>query len=425
MRNSRALAPGTSGGGSRVLVVGIYYAPDHTGIAPTPLDFLSISPSAECRSRSSRDTSLSAWHVDPRCRWRLRSIERRAGLEVRRLRHYVPRKQSALRRAAYELTFALQVAAQRPAGQPDVVVAVVPSLFSAMVAERIAARHGARLIVWVQDLMGHRWKAARSSTSSPPASARRSTGPGRRPAERDIRVGGGAGRDDPAISRRRVDRQAAFRDLAGPARRGRTSCSPGSICPRARLSGERARPVRGRDPCRADERLSRIAGRGGEAGFIQRAWLRAGKSEKGLAAVAAEAQPDRGGSPRAGFLLLDRPPLVGVSAAPQLLAFPYSARRRHPQSMPSGRYPPAMAQCAGAFLCLAGAKPARRSGAASRGLPDRRRLALEPAGADQPRRLRASPPVSRRDRRQRQRRRGRGPGRDRASDRRPPQPFRA
>ena len=37
-----------------------------------------------------------------------------------------------------------------------------------------------------------RWRAARSSTSSPAASRRRSTAPGRRRASRDIRVGGGA-----------------------------------------------------------------------------------------------------------------------------------------------------------------------------------------------------------------------------------------
>jgi glycosyltransferase involved in cell wall biosynthesis len=94
------------------------------------------------------------WTVDPASRWRLRRVEKRDRFEVRRLRHYVPKKQTAIRRALYELSFALQVALQRPQERPDVVLAVVPSLLSAVVAQRIAARAGVPLVVWVQDLMG-------------------------------------------------------------------------------------------------------------------------------------------------------------------------------------------------------------------------------------------------------------------------------
>ncbi|GAA1273054.1 glycosyltransferase family 4 protein [Pseudonocardia aurantiaca] len=146
---------GPHGGPLRVLAIGINFGPEHTGIAPYTTQL--------CEYLVERGASVSmftgvphypGWIVDPSCRWRLRRVERRGRFEVRRLRHYVPKKQTALRRAAYELTFALQVALQQPKARPDIVLAVVPSLLSAVAAQRIAARAGVPLVVWVQDLMG-------------------------------------------------------------------------------------------------------------------------------------------------------------------------------------------------------------------------------------------------------------------------------
>jgi colanic acid biosynthesis glycosyl transferase WcaI len=148
----------------RVLAVGINYGPEHTGIAPYTTGL--------CEHLAARGMSVSvftgvphypSWTVDPRDRFRIRRTERIRGLEVRRLRHHVPRRQSALRRAAYELSFGAQVATQRPSERPDVVLAIVPSLFGAMAAARIARRAGAPLVVWVQDLMGR--AAAQSGMS--------------------------------------------------------------------------------------------------------------------------------------------------------------------------------------------------------------------------------------------------------------------
>jgi colanic acid biosynthesis glycosyl transferase WcaI len=139
----------------RVLAVGINFGPEHTGIAPYTTQL--------CEYLVARGASVSVltgvphypgWTVDPAFRWRLRRVEKRDRFEVRRLRHFVPKKQTAVRRALYELSFALQVALQRPKERPDVVLAVVPSLLSAVVAQRIAARAGVPLVVWVQDLMG-------------------------------------------------------------------------------------------------------------------------------------------------------------------------------------------------------------------------------------------------------------------------------
>jgi glycosyltransferase involved in cell wall biosynthesis len=54
----------------------------------------------------------------------------------------------------YELTFAGHVSVQRPA-RPDVVLAVVPSLLAALVAQSKARRWNVPCVVWVQDLMGY------------------------------------------------------------------------------------------------------------------------------------------------------------------------------------------------------------------------------------------------------------------------------
>jgi glycosyltransferase involved in cell wall biosynthesis len=146
---------GPHGGPLRVLAIGINFGPEHTGIAPYTTQL--------CEYLAERGASVSvftgvphypSWTVTPQDKWRLCRTETRQNLRVRRLRHYVPKTQSAIRRAMYELTFALQVAVQRSAEPPDVVLAVVPSLLSAVVAQRIAARMGVPLVVWVQDLMG-------------------------------------------------------------------------------------------------------------------------------------------------------------------------------------------------------------------------------------------------------------------------------
>lgn len=142
--------------GKRVLVVGINYAPEHTGIAPY------TTQACEHLQREGADVLVLAgvphyphWSVPADYQGRLRVDEvRRDGVHVRRLRHVVPSQQTAVKRAAYEASFGAHVLAQRLPWVPEIVLAVVPSLLGAAAAARIARRHGARLVVWVQDLMG-------------------------------------------------------------------------------------------------------------------------------------------------------------------------------------------------------------------------------------------------------------------------------
>jgi colanic acid biosynthesis glycosyl transferase WcaI len=77
-------------------------------------------------------------------------MKQRGDVRVRRLRHTLPPTQSGRSRA----TFRACVLTQRLPWKPDVVLAVVPSLFGATSPAAIARRTGAPLVVWVQDLMG-------------------------------------------------------------------------------------------------------------------------------------------------------------------------------------------------------------------------------------------------------------------------------
>src|SRR3954447_23139003 len=94
----------------RVLVVGINYAPEHTGIAPyttQACEFLG-SLGADVRVLTGVP-HYPSWSVPREFRFRLRTRETRNGIDLRRLRHTVPRRQTALRRGLYEATYGLQV----------------------------------------------------------------------------------------------------------------------------------------------------------------------------------------------------------------------------------------------------------------------------------------------------------------------------
>jgi colanic acid biosynthesis glycosyl transferase WcaI len=141
--------------GQRVLVVGINSAPEHTGIAPY------TTQACEHLVAQGADVYVLTgvphyphWTTPAKYRRRVWFEEIHHGVPIRRLRHFVPANQSAITRGTYEATFGLQVAVQKLPWKPDVVLAVVPSLFGATAASFLARRHHARLVVWVQDLMG-------------------------------------------------------------------------------------------------------------------------------------------------------------------------------------------------------------------------------------------------------------------------------
>jgi colanic acid biosynthesis glycosyl transferase WcaI len=152
--------------GKHALLVGINYAPEPTGIAP-----YTTGMAEHLAKHASSVTVLTGmphypnWTLDPAHKWVFRSSETialgdEAGLTVKRMRHYVPGRQSALTRGGYEATFLANASSTRLPHRPDLVIAVTPSLGGAVAGGRLARRHNSKLIVVVQDLMA---KAATQS----------------------------------------------------------------------------------------------------------------------------------------------------------------------------------------------------------------------------------------------------------------------
>lgn len=139
----------------RLLVISTNYAPEVTGIGPYATQL------AEHWAASGAVTDVlagmphyPAWRVDERYRGVWRREESRQGVTVHRRRHYVPPRQSALRRAVFEASVLVHGLLAPPPGRPDAVVSQMPSLAGGVLGARIARRHGVPHLPVVQDLMG-------------------------------------------------------------------------------------------------------------------------------------------------------------------------------------------------------------------------------------------------------------------------------
>jgi glycosyltransferase involved in cell wall biosynthesis len=141
--------------GTRVLVVALNYAPEPTGSAPytAGLAEMLVAQGASVEAIVGVP-HYPAWRVEPDYRYKLRSTETLNGVALRRTRHFVPGRQSALTRLMWEGTFALNAGTTRPSVRPDVVIASTPSLSGAAVGARLAARYDVPFGVVVQDLVG-------------------------------------------------------------------------------------------------------------------------------------------------------------------------------------------------------------------------------------------------------------------------------
>ncbi len=139
----------------RLLIVGINYAPEETGIAPYTAGL------AEHLATLGHEVvaltglpSYPAWHVYDGYRRRLWKRECINGVDVRRRWHYVPPRQSALRRGLYEASFLFTGLSALSLPRPDAVLGVVPSLSSGCVARLAAHRFRVPYGLIFQDLMG-------------------------------------------------------------------------------------------------------------------------------------------------------------------------------------------------------------------------------------------------------------------------------
>jgi colanic acid biosynthesis glycosyl transferase WcaI len=141
--------------GKSIVVVGINYAPESTGIAPYTTGLCELMGSLGARVTAIVGVPhYPAWSVDQRYRGHGRIEEELNGVRVIRVGHYVPSKQTAVRRGLYEGSFLLssRIAARSVAS--DAVIAVSPTLSALRTGAAIARRDRAPFAAIVQDLMG-------------------------------------------------------------------------------------------------------------------------------------------------------------------------------------------------------------------------------------------------------------------------------
>lgn len=138
---------------ARVTIIGLHYSPERSGNAPYTTSLAEGLSAAGHRVHVitgfphypewKRHDGYTGW----------RRPETRRGVSVMRLRHYIPRKPTGLRRLVMELTFGLRVVAASWK-QPDVIILVSPALLSSGLAAIRArlSRNRVPFLVWVQDL---------------------------------------------------------------------------------------------------------------------------------------------------------------------------------------------------------------------------------------------------------------------------------
>jgi len=126
--------------GKRILIVSIFYAPEETGIAPYTTGLAEhLAMLGHQVTVMTAMPSYPHWRVFPEYRGKLRDRELRGKVDVRRVRAYLPRGQSAPRRATYEASFLLAGLTALRLPRPDAILAVIPTLSSGVLA-RVAAR---------------------------------------------------------------------------------------------------------------------------------------------------------------------------------------------------------------------------------------------------------------------------------------------
>lgn len=139
----------------RILLVGINYSPEETGIGPYTAG---LAEGLTGRGHSvivvTGLPSYPQWRVYDGYRRLLCKRESINGVDVRRRWHYVPSTQSAVRRGLYEGTFLLTGLSALALPRPDLLLGVIPSLSGGLLVRLAALRFRVPYALVFQDLMG-------------------------------------------------------------------------------------------------------------------------------------------------------------------------------------------------------------------------------------------------------------------------------
>jgi colanic acid biosynthesis glycosyl transferase WcaI len=144
---------------TRILIAGINYAPEETGIAPY------TTKVAEHLARAGYQVACltgmphyPSWRIDRRYSGVFALREDRDGVELHRRWHYVPApgrgQQPAWRRGLYEASFLASGLSALTLTRPHAVIGIVPSLSGGLLARTAARRFGVPYGLVFQDLMG-------------------------------------------------------------------------------------------------------------------------------------------------------------------------------------------------------------------------------------------------------------------------------
>ena len=136
-----------------ILIIGINYSPEHTGIAPYSTALAeNLSKQGFPATVVTAQPHYPKWVIQPEHRiWRSKSHF--GGVLVTRVLHYVPRQPKGLKRLISEITFGMR-AVFTSWKRPSHIVLVSPALFSSaicMLKARLFFR-GVPAVLWVQDL---------------------------------------------------------------------------------------------------------------------------------------------------------------------------------------------------------------------------------------------------------------------------------
>lgn len=139
----------------RILLVGVNFAPESTGIGPYATSF---AGQMAAQGGFSVDVLTArphypGWRVPPKREW---TVPVQPGVRVWRVRAYIPRRPTWLRRLVFEIAHGVKFACRSYAGI-EAVVLVSPAMFTAaIVRARLALDHHRSrrpaIVLWIQDL---------------------------------------------------------------------------------------------------------------------------------------------------------------------------------------------------------------------------------------------------------------------------------
>jgi colanic acid biosynthesis glycosyl transferase WcaI len=134
----------------RILIIGINYAPELTGIAP----YTTAVAEHYARQGHAVRVITGSPHYPQWRRTRAPVPSSGANPDVHRYWHFVPSRANALARMLYEVTWLVSASRGVMRASCDVVIGIVPNLSDGLLALLAGRRWGARVGLVVKDLMG-------------------------------------------------------------------------------------------------------------------------------------------------------------------------------------------------------------------------------------------------------------------------------